>query len=356
MMNSGGGGGGGGGGEFGLSLLSIAKSGSVVAKDEVVAEFDRQYMMNRVDDYKASLAQTEASYRNLISQLDVGKKSKVQEIERAKAAVEKSKLDLKTVPVLSAMDSERMKLAFESAEANYQTLQAQLKLYEAGQLAQIKGAQIELEQGKIELRRTETNANRMIVKAPIQGLAVVQQTFRGSGFMPVEQGDQLSPGQFFMQIVDTRSMVVNATVNQVDAEKMRIGARVRIRVDAYPNLELPGRVMSVGGLAKGGGARDSYVKELPVRIKIEKVEARIIPDLSVSAEVIVSGEESAVTVPVGAVYRDGQRAFVYVQQPTGWMRRDVELGVASNVSVVVRQGVRPGEVVALDPPPSPTST
>ena len=351
-------GGGGGGGEFGLSLLSIYKSGSLVKKDEVVAEFDRVNMLSRLDDYKASVAQTEASYRNFVAELEVGKKAKLQEIDKAKAQVEKAKLDLKTIPVLSAMDAERMKLAFESADANYKTVQAQLKLFEAGQLAQIKAAQIELQQGKIELRRTEANANRMIVKAPIQGLVVVQQMFRGSEFTPIQQGDQLWPGQFFMQIVDTRSMIVNATVNQVDAEKMRIGARARVRIDAYPNLELPGRVVSIGGLAKGGGARDSFVKELPIRIKIEQVEARVIPDLSVSAEIVVSKEESAVTVPLGAVFRDeaGGRAYVYVQEPKGWTRRDVELGIASHLTVAVRQGLKPGEVVALDPPPPPASS
>ncbi len=349
---------GGFGGEFSLSLLSINKSGSMVKKDEVVAEFDRVNMLSRVDDYKASVAQTEASYRNLLAELEVGKKAKLQEIEKARAQVEKARLDLKTIPVLSAIDSERMKLAFESADANYKTVQAQLKLYESGQQAQMKGAQIELEQGKIELRRTEANANRMIVKAPIQGLVVVQQMFRGSEFTPIQQGDQLWPGQFFMQIVDTRSMIVNATVNQVDAEKMRIGARARIRVDAYPNLELPGRVISIGSLAKGGGARASFVKELPVRIKIEQLEGRVIPDLSVSAEILVSKEENAVAVPLGAIYRDepGGRPYVYVQQPAGWTRREVELGTASNLTVAIRQGLKPGEVVALDPPPSPSAT
>ncbi|MEO8027667.1 MAG: HlyD family efflux transporter periplasmic adaptor subunit [Bryobacteraceae bacterium] len=352
-FNFGGGGGGGFGGEFSLSLLSLAKSGSTVQKDQVVAEFDRQNMMNRVDDYKASVAQTEASYRNLVAQLAVGKKAKLQEIEKAKGLVEKAKLDLKTIPVLSAMDAERMKLAFESAEANYKTVQAQLKMYEAGQLAQIHGAEIELEQGKIELRRTENNAAKMIVKAPIPGLVVVQQTFRGSEFTPIQQGDQLWPGQFFMQVVDTSSMVVNATVNQVDAEKMRIGARTRVRFDAYPNLELPGHVMSVGGIATGGGARQSFVKELPIRIKLEKIDPRVIPDLSVSAEIILSQEENATIAPLAAVYRDEPNgpAYVYVRQSTGWTRREVELGIESYLGVAVRQGLKPGEIVALDRPP-----
>jgi hypothetical protein len=60
---SGGGGGGGGGAgqggsggsDFALVLLQVAKPGSHVKKGEVVAEFDRQYQLNRLDDYKATV-------------------------------------------------------------------------------------------------------------------------------------------------------------------------------------------------------------------------------------------------------------------------------------------------------------
>lgn len=342
------------GGEFSLSLLNIAKSGMLVKKGDTVAEFDRQYMQNRLDDYRASVQQSDASYRKLLAELEVGKKAKLLDIEKARVVMDKAKLDLKTAPVLGEMDVERLKLAFESAEANYKMLRQQLPLVETAQAAIIKNAQIDLEQGKIELRRAEQNVDRMIVKAPIGGLTVIQNVFRGSEFTQIQQGDTLFPGQFFMQIVDTRSMVVNATINQVDAERLRIGGRARVRFDAYPGLELPGHIMSVGGLAKGGGARESYVKELPVRIKLDKVDPRVIPDLSVSADVILDREESAALVPASAVFQDesGAPDYVFVQGPQGWTRRDVETGRRNHTTVAVRNGLKPGEIVAIERPPA----
>jgi multidrug resistance efflux pump len=348
------GGGGGGMGGFTQVIQELVKPGSLVKKGDVVAEFDRQYMLQRLDDYRAAVAQSDLNLKSLKANLEVTLKAHDQTIETARAAMEKARIDLKTIPVLSQMDTEKLRLAFDAAEAKYKQLLNEVKMYETSQRADIRNAELDAEQARIELKRNEANAERMVVRAPLDGLTVMQQTFRGSDFSPIQAGDQLMPGQFFMQIVDPSSMVVNATVNQVDVERLRIGHRARVRFDAYPDLELPARIESVGGLAKAGGSRDSFMKELPIRLKIEQMDKRVIPDLSVSVDVILD-QADGVVAPAGAIFRDAtnNHPFVYVQSAEGWTRRDVTLAGASFLNVAIREGLKPGEVIALDRPPAP---
>lgn len=354
-LNTGSGGGGGGGGDFMLVLQKLAKPGAHVKKGDVVAEFDRQNMLLRLDDYRASVLQHEASVRRLKSDLEVQRKAHDQDIAKAKAALDKARLDLKTLPVLSDMDAVRAKLAVEEAEAKYRNLVAEAKLVETSIQAQIRNDELDLQQSRIELKRAEANAERMIIRAPIDGLTVMQQIPRGPELAQVQEGDQLWPGIMFMSIVDTRSMVVNATVNQADVEKLRIGAKARVRFDAYPDLVLPARVYSMGGIAKSSGMRGDFVKEIPVRLKLEATDPRVIPDLSVAADVVLDAEpHQAAVAPLGAIFREPGSAapFVFVQTPSGWARREIELGVTSNIAAAVRSGLRAGEVVALDRPPA----
>jgi HlyD family secretion protein len=187
---------------------------------------------------------------------------------------------------------------------------------------------------------------------------VIQNSFRGSEMQQIQNGDQLFPGQMFMQIVDPSSMVINASVNQVDMERLRIGAKARVRFDAYPDLDLPAHLYSMGGVPKSGGVRANYVKEIPIRLRLEKMDPRVIPDLSVSIDVVTEVESDAVAVvPLGSVFQDagtGAKPYVYVQQGAGaegWQRREVELGLRSFTHVVVRSGIKANEVVALDRPP-----
>jgi multidrug resistance efflux pump len=348
----GGPGGPGGPGEFGLVLQELIKPGSRVKKGDTVAEFDRQNMLLRVDDYRVSVKQSDVTFRSLRTALDVNRKAHDQTIKSAKAAVDKARLDIQTTPVLGRIDSERLKLALEAAEARYKQLLTEVKFVDAQQRSQIRNAEIELEKTKIELQRSEANADRMVLKAPIDGLTVMQTIYRAGEFTQVQQGDQLMPGQLFMQIVDPSSMVVNANANQVDIERLRIGQRARVRFDAYPDLVLPARIEAVGGVPKQGGQRAAYVKELPVRLKMERVDARVIPDLSVSVEVIVDREENQPAVaPLAAIFRDADTPYVYVRNGEGWTRREVELGSTSFLEVAIKNGLKKGDIVALDRPP-----
>ncbi|HYP05533.1 MAG TPA: efflux RND transporter periplasmic adaptor subunit [Bryobacteraceae bacterium] len=347
------GGAGGGGNEFALILQDAVKPGSQVKKGAVVAEFDRQNMLLRLDDYRASVAQLQASMRKLQADLLVTKNSHAQSIENAKAALEKARLDLKTIPVLSAIDAERVKLAAEEAEARYKQLLAEVKYVEIGQQSQIRNAELEFQEAQVELKRAEANADRMLIKAPIDGLAVMSNLRRSGELVQIKPGDQLMPGMMFMQIVDLSTMIINASVNQVDVDSLRIGQKANVRFDAYPGLEVPATVAAIGAMTRTGGMRAMYVKDVPVILRIDKMDKRIIPDLSVSVDVTIASEENTTVAPLSAVFRDTPDAapHVYVKKANGWERRPVELGIAGNVYAAVRSGLKPGEVVAEEAPP-----
>lgn len=357
MGGGGGRGGGGGGGEFMLVLQDAAKPGSLVKKDEVVAEFDRQYMLLRLEDYNSSVLQTEASFKQLQTNLDVSKKAHDLTLQTAKADLDKAMLDMKTLPVLSAMDAERRRLALEEAQARYKQLQQEVKFVDIGIRADRRVAELQVKQSKLELQRAEANANRMLMKAPIDGLVVMQSTFRGSEFDQIKVGDQIYPGMMFMQIVDPSSMIINANVNQVDVGKLRIGQRARVRFDAFPDLELPAHIYSVGSVGKPSRSRPDWVKELSVSLRLDQMDPRVIPDLSVSCDVILEESDAEAIVPRGAVFTaegaegKASRPYVLVQDGKGtWTRREVELGLENAVQVTVKSGLKPGEVVALELP------
>jgi hypothetical protein len=122
-----------------------------------------------------------------------------------------------------------------------------------------------------------------------------------------------------------------------------------VRFDAYPDLELPAHVYSVGAIAVSGGHRQSWVKYVPVRLKLERADPRAIPNFTVSANVVLESEPNTLLVPRECVFY-GPKPFAYVRGPTGWEKRELQLGLANNVAVAVRSGLREGEVVAAQQP------
>lgn len=336
-------------------LQSVAKPGSIVKKGQVIAEFDRQFQEQRLDDFKAQIEQSERTMRSIDAQIDVQRKAFTQNISLAKGAVEQSRLDLKTTPVRSTIDAEVLKLSLEESQARLKQYETQVPYQETSMKSQRRTSELDLDQAKIELKRAERNVELMGVKATMDGMLVMENIMRGSEFAQIQQGDQLFPGQMFARIVDPSSMLVSATANQADIEMLRVGAKAILRFDAYPGLELPAHVISIAAITKPGGMRSTFVKEVPVFLKIDKMDPRVIPDLSVSADIIVESAENLTLAPMESVFRDSPSAkpYVFVKTAAGFEKREVDLGLANHIQTSVRSGLKPGEVVALERPQSP---
>ncbi|MBZ5622620.1 MAG: HlyD family efflux transporter periplasmic adaptor subunit [Acidobacteriia bacterium] len=342
-------GGGPGGADFNLVLLSLAKAGTRVKAGDVVAQFDPQNQLQRLDDYKDSAVQLENSIKSMTANLASIKEAHDQTVRTAKANWDKAILDLQTAPVHAQIDVEKLKLAVEEAEATYKQLVFEASLVEESQRAQIRISALNLDQSKIELQRAENNVRKMTIKAPMDGTIVMASIVRNGEFGQIREGDQVNAGQPFVTIVDPSSMILNATVNQVDAERLRLGSKGVIHVDAYPDVELPGTLTGIGAMSRTSTFRASYVGEIPVRIKIEHLDPHLIPELTGSAEIATSSENNTVVAPRTAVMEENGGSFVFVQDGDAWSKRPVELGLASFTTVAVHSGLRPSEAVAIQP-------
>ena len=347
------------GGEGGtqMILLKLAPAGSRVKKGDVIAEFDRQFQLTHIDDHEAQVVQAEADISKRKAELAILRQASVQALRVAKAEMEKAQLDLKTAEVRSAIDAEKLKLAVEETTARYKQQAAEVPLMEQSHAAAIRSLEYKRDEQKIGLRRSERNAERLIIRAPMDGVAVMQTTFRGNQPGTVQEGDQVFPGSFFMQVIDPSAMILNAAVNQTQSQEFRLGQRAEIRLDAFAGQAWPGRLISLGAMAGGsaygmrGGSRALFVKQIPVRFSIAARDARIIPDLSGSATVLVSSEKDALIAPREALEEQDGKTYVRVRRPQGgWERRTVELGLANATHVVVRAGLKAGDEVALEAP------
>ncbi len=132
--------------------------------------------------------------------MTLAKVNRQQQIANARAAVERAKLDIKTTPVRSAIQAETLKLQLEEAESQLKQILAAVPYQEASERASRRVSEIDFQTAKTEYKRAEDNIDKMLVKAPMDGMLVMQNTMRGSDFSQIRQGDQLFPGMMFAQL------------------------------------------------------------------------------------------------------------------------------------------------------------
>jgi len=353
VSRGGGGGGGRGAGgqsDFTLTLLRLAKAGTQVKAGDVVAEFDPQNQLQRLDDYQDSVVQLKNSIGKMLANLAASKEEHEQKVRAAQADWQRALLDLKTSPFRSKVDAEKLRLSAEEAELKYKQLVAEQALVEESQRASIRASELTLQKSAIEEERAQANLKRMTMTAPIPGIVVFATLVLYGDLRQIREGDQVAAGQPVLHIVDTASMALNGTANQVDAERMRLGMRAAIRLDAYPDLRIAATLIGIGAMAKPSTFRAGYVGEIPVRLRIDGRDSRLLPDLTGSADVELNAESNVLLAPRPAVFTENGKSFVWAQDGDAWTRKEIATGVRSATHVAVRGGLRAGEVVALQRP------
>jgi HlyD family secretion protein len=343
-----------------MTLTSLASPGAVVREGEIVAEFEFQSMVDHLDDTRSNLTQAEADLQKKRAEIMIAQEAKQQSLRDAKAIRDKAQLDLRTADVRSEIEAEILKLAAGEAEAGYQQMLKEVELQKLSYDLELRSQEIEVSKDRLHVQRHERDLDRVRLTTPVSGLVVLESIFRGGGqFDQIKTGDEVNPGTFFMRVVDLSGMIVQGSVNQVDSQAVRIGQQAEVRLDAYPDLVLPGRVVSIGAMATTGsgggrwsrGGRDDYVKNVGIEIAIDAADPRVIPDLSASAQIVLERKEDLLLIPRSAIRQRADKTFVSVRQGNRFAEREVEIGDVSATQAAVLTGLQPGEEVALEEVP-----
>jgi hypothetical protein len=345
-----------------LTLMHLASAGSIVRGDDVVAEFERRQGQDHVDDVQSEVVQKQSDVEKRRAELMITEETLRQAVRTAKGEHDKAQLDLKTAEVRSSIEAELLKLAVVESEALWKQLEEELKLQQRANQAELNALQLEVTKEENHLGRHVRDIEQMTVTTPIPGLVVMETSFRNGQFSQVDTGDQVWPRTLFMQVVDISEMMVTAMANQVDVQAVRIGQTAKVRLDAYPDVVLEGEVASIGALASTGGGggrrfsrggREEWVRGVEIQIAIKDRDERVIPDLSASADILISEESEQLIIPRSAIrHRNDGTAVVEVRDGERFRPREVQLGEMNATHAVVLDGLSESEVIALDDIPT----
>jgi multidrug efflux pump subunit AcrA (membrane-fusion protein) len=127
-----------------------------------------------------------------------------------------------------------------------------------------------------------------------------------------------------------------------------VGQTAQIHLDAYPDLNLPGKLEQLAAIGLSGGLSKT-VRAFGAIFSIEGSDARLMPDLSASLDVALDREPNALVVPREAVVRKDGKSWVYVKHALGFEKQAVKTGDEDDIEVVVLSGLEPGMEVERNP-------
>jgi len=229
----------------------------------------------------------------------------------------------------------------DAARANFDSIAARIDALK--QQTAVTERQVALQQ---------TALDDTIIRAPFSGMAISKDAQPGEMVSPISAGGGFTRTGI-CTIVDMRSLEIEVDVNESYINRVRENQDVTAVLDAYPDWQIPGRVITTVPTA------DRQKATVLVRIGFRQLDPRILPDMGVKVTFHRPADSTDVTAaqpvtlaPKAAVRTEGNTSFVFVIRGDVVERRAIQVGGADGDRVEVRDGLQSGDRVVISPPES----
>ena len=328
-----------------LVITQLVRPGSMVRQGDPIVEFDRQDQLKNALDRRVELNDLEQQINKKEAELRAARAKDDSELLQAQSAMGRAQLELAKNEMLPRIQAEKNTQALEEAKAKLEQLKTTYELKRRAGDADLQILRIRRDRAENAMRQAESNADRMAVRSPIAGMAVLRSIWKSNTMAEVQEGEEVRSGMPIVDVVNPASMRVRAKVNQADVRNLRPGLPVRIGLDAYPELTFTGRVTQLSPIGVTS-TLSPKVRSFIALIAVDGAHPNLMPDLTASLDVELAHESEVLVVPRDALRFDGEQVFVRVQRGGGFADQAVSLGQVNAHEAVVASGLQEGAVVA----------
>ena len=283
---------------------ALAAAQSQLAQLRTAIEYQRETLEGQIAQRRAELKQARAG----LAELEAG--AREQEIQQARARVEEAKTEFERAgsdweraqPLYKADDISRAqydqfqarhaasraqlrqaeetlamvlegprKETIESARARVEQAEAAGRLAGAGRLElkrreqEVVARQAEIRRAKAQVALIESRINDTVAVAPVGGVVLSKSA---------EVGEVLAAGTTVVTIADLNHPWLRAYINERDLGRVKIGAKVKVTTDSFPDKVYQGRVSFIS----------SEAEFTPKQIQTEEERVKLVYRIKVDVE------------------------------------------------------------------------
>jgi multidrug resistance efflux pump len=344
-------------------IIELAPEGAEVETGDILVRLDTAPLEEMRAREMAALARAEAEVRAAreerhasaaaerlqVMEAEAALAEADREVARARTAVD----DLRPMLVqgfITRAELERASQALTRAGDQHRLAAARLELRafaQGGSPAAGRSGRVDATESQVrELRsRLETLGAQIAlstIRAQRPGLLVYRELFYGTERRKPQVGDDALPNQPLVSVPDSSEFTVQTRVRETDVHRVAGSQRVTIRVDAYPDLRLPGHLDVIGALAQEDGSA-AGTKFFPVTVRFDTADPRLRPGMTAQVEIETGAIPSALVVPLEALLHDDLGPHCLVVSAGRAERRNVVVWARNDTHAALKSGLNVGD-------------
>jgi HlyD family secretion protein len=264
--------------------------------------------------------------------------------DRARAAAELDSARGESEHLRGVVDSDRRLVAqsalaratLEADELAYRQSQDRVRQAEA-HVESLEGRSSRVRLADESARELEGRVAALLLRAPSDGIVYG---------LPRKAGETVAAGQLVVSVADPQHLRVRARVDQPDLPRVAPGQKMAVTFDGLPDRRWEGRVVSVpSGITEVGGRQVGEVLG-----EISDPALSLPPNAAVNVQVVTGEKRGVLTIPRGALQREGSQRYVWVSDRGRARRRPVTVGLVGLSDVEVTNGLSEIDQVLIPGP------
>ncbi|GAB5402979.1 MAG: efflux RND transporter periplasmic adaptor subunit [Aureliella sp.] len=220
-------------------------------------------------------------------------------------------------------------------------LRGELSAAEATHKANVERASAD----KARLDRAKEELEFCTIRAQRSGLVIYPTGEEWKEAPEIEEGATVRKDQTLLLMPDLNQMQVKVGVHESVVKRVRAGMHANVTLN---KKVIPAKVTYVASVAKPASWWNGNVVKYDAVVSLPS-DGAMRPGMSGEVEIVMAQYTDVVTVPAAACIESTDGFACWIQDATGFQRRSLDIGDSSNMFLLVRDGLAPGDSVIIDP-------
>lgn len=355
-----------------LQITHLFPEGEQVDIGDLLAEFDKVEFEKRVTETEQALEAAKADLEKTMANQEAHNAQLRGEILNQEAQMHLAELQVEKMEFESSVQKEEAKLKARQAELRLKQAEKKFEAQKVVDAADTKKRNLQIARKKRDLEKAQSDLAKLSVKAKNPGLVVYGKKWSASGPVKIRVGDEIWGGHTLITLPDLSRMQVKTYVNEVEVDKLEVGQKVLVKLDALPAPTFHGAITSIANLGREKEG-EKNVKVFDIIVEIEEQDSRLKPGMTASSEVIIeiippqlvsapdsiqpgangeipASDSEPLYIPLDAVFEEDGKTLVFRLVEGQPVEQAVVLGPQNDNYVIIEEGLKPGDRVTLSNP------
>lgn len=322
-----------------FKIIDLVENGTIVKAGENIAKIDQSSVRKRIIELETKFNLEQANLNKQIIEQDNQVNSLETTLEEEQANYELKKLEMETFKFESPQKRNIKKLEFEQVQINREKAIKNIQRQKIIKENQIKIQKLKVNQIKLDIEDAYLAINKLNITSPINGIVQIKKNRRSKQNFKI--GDEIFLGQPFALVPDINYMKVKTSINELDYKKVQLGQKVKVRLDALPEIVFDGKICSLGKLSKPK-EKDSKIKVFDAEITIINNDERLKPGMTVSCQIFYADFQNVMYVNNNCLLREKGKYYIFTEKNT---KQEVKIGFSNNKHTIIQCNLKEGQAL-----------